>query len=177
MTHSSIATDEVGRREARLATRVRRRNAIEYVAAAVVGAIFLGFASGLLPLEDGTAGLVARIGSGVLVAGIIVVAMQLHWRGGAVAVRQREPSIGHYIGELRRQRDALRTMWMWYVLPLAPGFVLFYYGLGLAQAMDMTVVVIQAIATATVLWLVVRANRQAADCMEDEIREMRGMAQ
>ena len=101
----------------RFARTIRRRNALEYAAGVLVLAGCVGIAVAL-PL------LSARVGAILLAAGIIIVLWQLHRRaspldpareGGMMSItdfRRRE---------LERQRDALASVFTWYLLPLIPG--------------------------------------------------------
>jgi hypothetical protein len=51
---------------------------------------------------------------------------QLHRRGSARALPADaglRASLDFHLRELERQRDALHTVWLWYLLPFVPGFV------------------------------------------------------
>jgi hypothetical protein len=60
------------------------------------------------------------------IAGTIYVLFQLHRRGAAGSLpidAGLRASLDFHIRELERQRNALHTVWMWYLLPFLPGFV------------------------------------------------------
>jgi len=109
--------DALRRKAQRLDRGVRRRNLREYVAAILVAAATMYFAV----VRDEA---VTRLGCLVTLAGTAIAVWQLHRR---TAVDTRDPArlaaplAMHYRSELCRQRDALRSVWLWYVLPLLPG--------------------------------------------------------
>jgi hypothetical protein len=101
--------------------RVRRRNQREYIAAVPLVPLFawIGWASG---------DTLMRIACIVLIAGIALVVWNLSRRGAqpmpeaeALAV----PALAFHRAQLVRQRDALRTVWRWYLAPFVPGVALF----------------------------------------------------
>lgn len=110
-------------------SRIRRRNLVEYVASAIVVAAFSGYVV-FLPSP------ILKLASAMTVVGCLVVVWQLHRRGSARALppgASGQSSLAFHRAELVRQRDALRTVWLWYLAPFAPGMVLFNVGLLLRQ--------------------------------------------
>jgi hypothetical protein len=108
---------------------VRRRNLIEYFAGAMV---LTGFAFYIWLYVD----LPTRIGCAVMIAGVCLVLWQLHRRASAEAPSPEglgQPAISHYRTQLVRQRDALRWVWLWYILPLLPGYEIFIWGRRMAM--------------------------------------------
>lgn len=101
-------------------SRVRRRNVIEYVACAVVVAVFGAYVA-VLPYT------VLRIASGLTVAAALLVAWQL-WRRAAARPPPHADALSFHRAELVRQRDALRSAWLWYLAPFMPGLGLFMVG-------------------------------------------------
>ena len=107
-----------------LRRKIRRRNGIEYAAGLLVVA---GYALYLWAYED----LLTRIASVLVMLGTLFVLYQLHVRASA---QQRPPESltlpmsTYYRAELVRQRDALRSVFFWYLLPLFPGIELFFLG-------------------------------------------------
>jgi len=97
--------------------KIQWRNAREYVAAAAV-VVFFGFQF------VRTGDLVARIGFGLLIAGMCYMIWHLHFRG-AWRPLPRDAGISNCIEfqrrELERQRDLLSHVWSWYLGPLVPG--------------------------------------------------------
>ncbi len=100
--------------------KVRRRNLLEYVAGAVVIPIVGGLAL------FGHFGWIMRAGFVLAILGVAFVLWQLH--------RQASPSrtpdsgtpeslLAFQRAELVRQRDALKRVPVWYLLPLVPSFI------------------------------------------------------
>jgi len=104
---------------------IKRRNLREYVAAALVLAVF-AYYSWIFPA------LLLRIGCGLIIAGTGYVIYQLHRRASArpaPADMGFQSCVNFQRSELVRQRDALRGVWSWYLLPFLPGLVVFLLGL------------------------------------------------
>ncbi|HEY1759873.1 MAG TPA: hypothetical protein VGG72_31165 [Bryobacteraceae bacterium] len=113
-----LTVDEIRSRSDRFERRMHRRNVREYIAGALVVALF----SGQLWRSHGW-----RLTPAVLsIAGTIYVMFQLHRRASAhplptdVGLRG---SIEFHRVELERQRNAVRSVWRWYLLPFVPGLV------------------------------------------------------
>jgi hypothetical protein len=100
---------------------VRWRNAIEYVACVVV---ILGFSQGLL--HPGS--WMVQAGSALMIAATVFVGWQIHRRGSAQPLSQGDALVPAYRHELIRQRDALRSVFAWYLAPFIPGMVLMLTG-------------------------------------------------
>lgn len=127
-TPQHFDADELRRKAQRFERGVRRRNLREYVACVLVAAAAIYFAV----VRDEP---VTRLGCLLLLAGTMIAAWQLHRRTAIDAhdaARLAAPSAAYYRDELRRQRDALRSVGWWYVLPLLPGPELMLVGRHLA---------------------------------------------
>jgi hypothetical protein len=119
-----MPVNELQARAMRLTAGVRRRNLAEFCAAAFVAAVnvyYFFYFSGVL----------ARVGSALLLAGIAWIVLHLRWHGSVAAAVPMHalPSLDFLTRELTRQRDLLRDVWNWYLLPLLPGVTLFLLGL------------------------------------------------
>jgi len=116
---------EIRLRADKLYRRVRRRNLIEYTACIVL-VIFASRNIFVLPH------ILQKLGSASLVAAACYVAWQLHRRGSAVAPEMagEVPLYAFARAQLVRQRDALRSIFWWYLLPLIPGIALILIGNG-----------------------------------------------
>ena len=102
---------------------VRRRNLVEYVACVIVVTIFTYYAFTMPhPLQ--------RIGAVLIVLATFYVAWQLHRRASVEAPEKAGavPIYAFLRGQLVRQRDALRGILWWYILPFVPGFALMTAG-------------------------------------------------
>lgn len=108
----------------RMHRAVMMRNRLEYLATAVVVACF-GFYVVRFPHPW------MRLGSVLVIAGALVVAWQLRRRASAQrlpATLVGQPWIAFRRAQLVRQRDALRSVWRWYLAPLVPGLAVFRWG-------------------------------------------------
>jgi uncharacterized membrane protein YiaA len=104
---------------------IRQRNLREYIAAALVIGVFVYYAW-IFPTQ------LLRVGCGLIILGTAYVAYQLHRKAAAhhapadMAIRN---CLDFQRSELSRQRDALKTVWSWYLLPFLPGMAVFLVGL------------------------------------------------
>lgn len=118
------ALDVVKAEALRLDGRVRVRNAVEYAACVLVFGVFsfylFVFTSPLM-----------RLGSALTLVAIVFVAWQLHRRASSQALPQaagEQAWLPFQRAQLVRQRDALRSVWRWYLAPFLPGLVVFRWG-------------------------------------------------
>ena len=127
----SFTPDELRRMADVLRRTIRRRNLLEYVAGAIAIA---GSCFNIWLFAD----VLTRVASVVTLAGICTVLWQLHRRGSMQAPPESLGQFGlrSYRTQLVRQRDALRSVWLWYILPLLPGYELFIWARRLAMAMS-----------------------------------------
>jgi hypothetical protein len=103
---------------------IQLRNRVEYGASVLVVLIFTLYTF-MLPSP------IARIGAFLVVLGTLFVVWQLHSRASAIAapaVDGARPLIAHQRAQLVRQRDALAKVWLWYLLPFAPGLAVMMFG-------------------------------------------------
>jgi len=158
----TIDPTEMAARADRLAARVRRRDAIEYAASAIVivGFGWIGYA-----FDDA----LFRIACGVIIFGTLVVVRNLWVR----RVRSEPALLGqashlHYRAELVRQRDSLASVWRWYLGPFMPGLLLFQFAIWrlAAQAMgsmDATIGLLQTALPVLAVFVAIHLlNRKAA---------------
>ena len=112
-------------------SRVRLRNTIEYVAAAFVVAVF-AWTAATVPEP------IVQAGAGLIMAGALYVCWQLYRLGRAATRGELDAGAQSWTtfhrGELVRQREALRTVWSWYLAPFVPGMVVFLAGVAFTEA-------------------------------------------
>lgn len=112
-----VTIEEVRRRDGVMKNRVNRRNLREYVAAVIVIVVV---AVSMWRVPNAT----MRIGGALLVVGVLYVVYHLY-RWGSVRTMPADlalqDSLAFHRSELVRQRDLLRSVWWWYLLPLFPG--------------------------------------------------------
>ena len=110
--------------------RIKWRNITEYIAAALVIGVF-GWIAFLVPVWS------IKIGSILIVAAALYISWKLHEIGGASNPSDLitgQSLASHHRDALVRQRDALRSVWRWYLLPFAPGTLVFTLGTALETA-------------------------------------------
>jgi hypothetical protein len=156
----------------RFRRRIHRRNVIEVAAAAIVIPIFLAY-EWFFPYW------LTKVGALLVVVGVAVVLWQLRRR----ASTPRAPAdfgrdaVHFHIQALVRQRDALQSVWLWYVGPLVPGFAVFVWGRAVENAGRIDVrwiwlVVIVAVALQVVIVLLNRAGARALQRRIDELQQL-----
>ncbi len=119
----TISVEQLQARARQLSRGIHRRNLAEYCAGALIAAIdgyyFLHFTS-----------LLARAGSALMLAAIGWILLHLHQHSATGPIpTEALQSLDFLTRELTRQRDLLRHVWNWYLLPLIPGMTLFLLGL------------------------------------------------
>jgi len=115
----------------RFQSRIRNRNMIEYIAAAFV-VVFFGWTAATVPEP------IVQVGAGLIMAGALYVCWQLYRLGrvatGGELAAGAQSWITFHRTELTRQRDALRTVWSWYLAPFLPGMLVFLAGVSFTAA-------------------------------------------
>jgi hypothetical protein len=116
----AISLGELRNRSQRLTRIIGRRNLREYVAGAAA-IVLCGYLAWKVPLP------LMRVGFVLSVPAVIFIVYHLH-RYGAARIMPVEMGLTGCLqfhrGELERQRDLLRAVWKWYLLPLIPSMVL-----------------------------------------------------
>lgn len=111
--------DELRGRADAFRRRIQRRNWIEYAAGALVILVF-----GAVMLFGPLFWL--RVGAAIVIGGTGVVLWQLHQRGSPLTPAEHAGQLSlleYQRRELIRQRDALDSIFSWYLLPLIPGML------------------------------------------------------
>jgi hypothetical protein len=115
----------------RFQSRIRSRNMIEYVAAVIV-VVFFGWIAATVPFP------IVQIGSGLIIVGVLYVCWQLFRLGRAATLHELDAGAQSWAAfhraELTRQREALRTVWSWYLAPFVPGTLVFLVGVSFSTA-------------------------------------------
>jgi len=175
----SIRPEELRRNMSKFERKILWRNVREYAAGAVVIAIF-GF------YEWRFRTLLVRLGSGMIIAGTLYVMYQLHRRASRRAMPADLGSstcIEFHRKSLERQRDALRTVWSWYLLPFVPGLSVLAIGSILSQRaahpgnlgqLVISILASQGIIPA-VFFAIWKLNRRAADRLQTQIDELNAL--
>src|SRR5262249_50340642 len=113
----------------KFARTISRRNRREYAAAAFVIVFFSVWAWR-------AASVLVALGCWLVAGAALSIAYHLHRHGAA----RRAPGeqgvtscLAFHRSELVRQRDLLRSVWWWYLLPFAPGMLLVFVGISLER--------------------------------------------
>lgn len=120
-----ISLDELQKKAKKLEKRIRWRNLVEYAASALVIVCF-GIYLWKFPYP------IARLGCVLVIAGTLFVVYTLHKKGSAQTVPAEmafRTCLDFHRTELERQRDLLRGVWTWYLLPFVPGLIVFLLGI------------------------------------------------
>ena len=124
VTTADFSIDELKVEARRMHRRIAFRNAREYAACVVVVCVFAFYV-------DRFSYPSMRLGSILIMLATLFVAWQLKRRASNQAVPTTaggQTWIQFQRLQLIRQRDALRSAWLWYVAPFVPGVVVFRWG-------------------------------------------------
>ena len=171
MAPQTLTPDTLESRSRRLDNRIRNRNRFEYLAGGIViiASLLLG---GWLLLGGPVGQPDLMVGGGfvALALGALVSMIQLRRKTGGTSLPDgAQSSVNSYRAELVRQRDALRSVFSWYIAPFLPGFLLIYGASLLDPSAILWAVLLPAAITVAFLVWVVWANRRAAACIDQEI--------
>ena len=162
-----IEIDEIRDCALRFERAIRRRNLREQVAGALVIAVFGLYFWAL----DGPW---TRTGSLLVIAGSLYVAVQMRKRGSLGAGPADAPLIDSFCADLERQRDALLSVWRWYLLPLVPGLVVFSVGLEVDNPPGAWASLAIYLAIGIAMFVGIHAlNQRAASQLQSEIDKLR----
>lgn len=121
----TMSITDLSARSDHFQARIKRRNVIEYLAAALVVGIF-GWMAVIVPV------LSIKIGAVMIALAAIYVSWQLN-RVASVSVHDApaDTLVHTHRRALVRQRDALQSVWRWYLLPFVPGMLVFVIGISI----------------------------------------------
>lgn len=121
----AMSVDELRRASDKLTRRIFWRNTREYLAAVLVIVVY-----GYYIYQFH--GVLARLGSVLIMIAALWVAYRLHTMGSSSALAPEmgaQSCVDFHRSELIRQRDLLLSIWGWYLLPFAVGLTVFLFGL------------------------------------------------
>ena len=169
-----MSTAELTERSGRFQSKIQRRNITEYLAAALVIGVF-GWLAVTVPVWS------VRIGAVLIIA----AAMFISWKLNQIASSGKAPSdatienlASFHRRELERQRDALRSVWKWYLMPFVPGLVVFTVGTAIESGsgnpfwVTATIAAVSLAFNGAVFAGVWALNAHAARKLDDEIRAL-----
>ncbi|HEY1560072.1 MAG TPA: hypothetical protein VGF71_04195 [Caulobacteraceae bacterium] len=151
-------------------TKVRRRNAIEYVAGAVG---MLAFVPAVLQRDSW----LMQAGGALIILAMVFILWQLHRRASARTVPEASQSLADFHrGELIRQRDAIRSVGAWYIAPVVPGMALLLIGRwfqshapGRSIGIDHLIILLGALIAVLVLLVIWLVNQRGAERLQRRI--------
>ncbi len=161
-------------RSNRFQSRIVRRNLTEYLAAALVVGVF-GWLAYIVPVWS------IRIGAVLIIAAALYVGWKLRQIGSASAapnLASAQTLANHHRDELIRQRDALKSVWRWYLLPFVPGMLVFILGTSFETGADVPLWVELATSAVSlgfvgaIFYGVHALNAHAANKLEAEIEAL-----
>lgn len=167
-----MAVAEVQANAGKFQRGIKNRNLREY-AAAVVVLVFCGFE--IWRASD----LLVRSGFLLMIAGVAYVAWQLHAKASSKALPE-EAGLSSYVEfqrrELERQRDALKSVWRWYLAPLVPGIAVLLAAFGRANPghskFIWLVIAVEAVVFGAVFVGIAMLNSAAARKLQKQIDEL-----
>ena len=165
MDSNGISLDQICVEASRFQRSIWWRNPREYAGAVVAVTVFAYyvwyFETPLL-----------RIGSALTIIGCLYVVLQLHRRGSVKTPPQDLGStmcLKFHRGELERQRDLLQGIWRWYLLPFAPGLVMFVGGKAIELAVPWNRLALSIAICGVLAYLLGKLNKLGADKLQTQI--------
>ena len=169
LRETKISLAETRDRAWRLERHVSLRNLGEYAAAVVVVASF----GWMLWVEPSR---ISRVGAGMVIAGTIFIVHQLRRRGSArrlPADLVARSALEFHCEQLARQRDLVRGVWAWYLLPLVPGLLVVQIGQALAHPERSSRIVVYCAVIVAGAAAVHYWNRRGATRLQQRIDRLR----
>ena len=168
-----MSIEEIRRRAGRFQNCIWWRNAMEYTAAAAVVVVFALFLKWF-------PGPVARAGAVLMIAAALYVAYQLHRRGSVVIIPSAasfDDCLSFHRRQLERQRDAVKSIWSWYLGPFVPGFVILTASKIVETSMPLPHRILGAAlmlaVVAPTFWVATKLNQRAARRLQAQIDRLR----
>lgn len=165
-----MSVETIRKRAGKFERRVFWRNFREYASSALAICMF-----GFFLIRDQRT--LPRIAYVLFIAAIIWVVIQLHRRGSVKNMPEAlgaSPSLAFFRTELERQRDAVKSVFSWYLAPMLPGFLVltldmahrlpFPASLGAIALMDGGIAVL--------FFIVWKLNVRAARCLQRSIDQL-----
>jgi len=157
---------------------IRRRNLIEYAAGAFVIVLFTASSAGAAFKGEW----LIALSMALTVIGAVIVLLGLRRRASNLDRRPEDPCVLHLRRQYERQFEALRDVPKWYLGPLIPGLVLFYFAvtLGTAEVTGwveaLRGIALPVVATIGLFGVIGLANWIAARSLRRKIEEIDALA-
>lgn len=168
-TINTAFTPDVLREEAAaFQRRIGMRNRQEYITCFGINSVF-GFYIWAFPA--------IRLGSLLLIFGSLIALLQFHKRASSCSLPAELAAVDcmtFHRQQLVRQRDALRSLWLWYIGPFVPGLLVFCrevaaeLGASFPPAFSLSLNLIVVV----VLMLIVLFNLRSAKKLQRQIEQL-----
>lgn len=167
---SKLTVAQLHRRAKNFQRKIKIRNSIEYIAGLIV---IFAFARYIVIFPY----VVVQLGSAMSILATLFVLYQLHRRGSARWLPTESygrPYIEFMHAQLSRQRDALNSVWLWYLAPFLPGMVVFRWGVETEAALSAHFATgwLANIAIGAVFFGIAVLNRFSAKGLQKKIDEL-----
>jgi hypothetical protein len=170
-----MTLDDIRKKAEKFQSRIRKRNLREYAGAAIVVIVF-GWYVLSLP------GWMTKTGSALCIVAALFISWQLHRRASACMPVQNTSVVNFlecYRRELVRQRDALKSVWLWYLAPFVPGMALMglgryfqFHARSRTIAWDHQVIILSFVIVALVFGMVWLLSALGASKLQRQIDEL-----
>ena len=169
LDQKAISLEEIRDKAKRFERTMARRNLREYVAAVVVVA---GFGWIMWVESSG----IIRVGAGMVIVGTIFIVYHLRMQGSASSLPADlglKSALEFHCVELVRQRDLLRSVWLWYLLPIVPGMLVAQIGRALAHPELLSRIVLYCVVMVAGAAGIHELNRRAAARIQERIDRLK----
>lgn len=130
-TPVTITAEDMRARATAFQRKVRRRNLVEYIASGFVVIVFGWYATWPVPATP-----LWPIANIMIIIGVLAVVWNLH-RLARAATPPSGASAASLIdfqrAEYVRQRNALKSVWLWYIGPVVPGLIVWFIAAGVGM--------------------------------------------
>lgn len=164
--------DELRHRESEFRQVTSRRNTLEYLAGGTGALLFLVMGALTLLRAELVADFVLAGGFIALAAGLLIPIWRLFRADRSAGGHPATPDHHHLQSRLKRERKLLSSAWLWYVVPMVPGFVLFHLGYWLSNQNNLTFPFASGGLALILLIYVAIANRHAARKLDRVIKDV-----
>lgn len=167
----TMSVETIRKRAGKFERKILWRNVREYVAALIATAL-LGYF--LVTAKD----VFARVTFGLFIAGLLWMVVQLHRKGSVMTMPAglgTLTSLQFYRTQLERQREAVDTVWSWYLAPLIPGLLVYTVWSAIRSPHPATWVglAVMDVVIAGVFYVIWKMNARAARCLQRMIDELK----
>ncbi len=163
-----VMVSDIRAKAAKFESGIRWRNLLEYGAAVVV---VTGYARILWTSPN----VLARAGAFLIILATLYVVYRIYVRGSVSTMPGNmalTTCLDFHRAQLLRQRDLLRSIWTWYLLPFVPGLLVLLIGRAAADPGRAPRVAISAIVCVMVFLGIGRLNERAARRLDREIEAL-----